>query len=222
MLSTHSDNFPSYPVYICALPQPCSPICKLQAPQYHRLKKATTAFTLQTFTISYPTLLFRIDMSPLWNAVFNAPQVVEQSSPYLQLLRPEQLAGSPAHRPQTQHTPHQRASTRQREDPQPVARLPISADCPICLDTMDPSSDELNWCTHGCGNSWHQVCIDRWADSKGGASEEGRDVRCPLCRVQVHGPFGDGVESNWRSARGEVGERRWYLSDLEAYFSRGL
>lgn len=57
-------------------------------------------------------------------------------------------------------------------------RKPVEGDCPICVEELDPKTEEIVWCHAACGNNLHKTCFDQWA-----ASKRNSDVTCPYCRT---------------------------------------
>lgn len=58
-------------------------------------------------------------------------------------------------------------------------------DCPICMESLLESGEELVWCKTQCGNSIHKMCFDRWSttvvDRSGYNSK--KSVNCIYCRA---------------------------------------
>ena len=57
-------------------------------------------------------------------------------------------------------------------------RKPVEGECPICVEDLDPKTEEIVWCHAACGNNLHRTCFDQWA-----ASKRGGVVTCPCCRT---------------------------------------
>ncbi|KAF2110962.1 hypothetical protein BDV96DRAFT_690795 [Lophiotrema nucula] len=66
-----------------------------------------------------------------------------------------------------------------------VERRPIreGEECAICQDAMDMNGPKpLEWCSHGCGNSFHEECLGEWKNS---SRDNDQAVRCPFCRKKM-------------------------------------
>lgn len=57
-------------------------------------------------------------------------------------------------------------------------RKPIEGDCPICVEELNPDTENIVWCSAACGNNLHKACFDQWA-----ASKSNKKVTCPYCRT---------------------------------------
>lgn len=60
-------------------------------------------------------------------------------------------------------------------------RKPIQdhdADCCICMESMDPHLDEIQWCRRVCGTNFHAVCLQRYFRASS-------STKCPMCRSKI-------------------------------------
>jgi len=58
-------------------------------------------------------------------------------------------------------------------------------DCPVCMEELDETKEELVWCKAQCGQNLHKECFNIWSSqSRSGV------VSCVYCRADW---VGDGV-----------------------------
>ena len=57
-------------------------------------------------------------------------------------------------------------------------RNPVSANCAICFDDLDPRTQEITFCDK-CGQNFHEGCVNRWSADR---TQEGRLATCATCR----------------------------------------
>ncbi|KAF2110967.1 hypothetical protein BDV96DRAFT_666745 [Lophiotrema nucula] len=208
----HSSYTPHHPPIVPHNPQPVhaqnqaylhvhshSPPITLAQQQQQQPFHNLSGLNLQN-DASFSDLMLRYDA--YCNSI-NPPAFTQEEIEYFEFLRRDhQPAQQQTHNSPPIHPDQQVHATPTQQQPKIVTRLPVDADCPICYDPMHPSSEQqLDWCKHGCGKSWHQPCINKWANSHGGALQNRKGVPCPLCRAQVPGPFGSDVEPEARETR---------------------
>ncbi|RYD70479.1 MAG: hypothetical protein EOP84_26640, partial [Verrucomicrobiaceae bacterium] len=49
-------------------------------------------------------------------------------------------------------------------------------ECSICTEALDDRAQDLTFCRDGCGQNFHEECIDDWKKSQNGP------MKCPMCR----------------------------------------
>ncbi|ETO36473.1 hypothetical protein RFI_00589 [Reticulomyxa filosa] len=54
-------------------------------------------------------------------------------------------------------------------------------DCPVCMDELDESKEELVWCKAQCGQNLHKECFTIWAKQ---SENRGESVTCVYCRAE--------------------------------------
>ena len=55
-------------------------------------------------------------------------------------------------------------------------RKPISGDCSICSEALDPSIADITFCRASCGQNVHVHCLENWGQANAGV------ITCPICR----------------------------------------
>jgi hypothetical protein len=55
-------------------------------------------------------------------------------------------------------------------------RKPLQDECSICTEPLDPNAEDITFCRSGCGQNFHEQCIDEWKTSQSG------QTTCPMCR----------------------------------------
>ncbi|PRP80563.1 hypothetical protein PROFUN_11876 [Planoprotostelium fungivorum] len=92
---------------------------------------------------------------------------------------------------------------------QPVLRVAIDQECPICFNYMSPVED-LIWCETSCGCSTHTYCFNVFSNHH---QNEGKEVNCPWCHRRwgamgkghlIHAGQHEIVEEQGRVAAGQA------------------
>ncbi|KAF2793687.1 hypothetical protein K505DRAFT_349779 [Melanomma pulvis-pyrius CBS 109.77] len=60
-------------------------------------------------------------------------------------------------------------------------RKPIEGECGICHDDLQPSTEEITFCSSSCGGNMHYDCMKDWEERRLAAAE---CATCPLCHTQ--------------------------------------